>query len=138
MEAGTGENGGSAMRIARVEVQPCAPHAGEDRREVTYRDLFVADSPGRMSVNLVQVPPGGITHRHAHAWAQVNLVVAGAGLLEVDRVDHPVRQGDVVYIEPEEVHCYRNHGEEVLVILGVLGPRANDQPSQVLGAPGGN
>ena len=108
------------MRISTLKTGDTAGDAGGT---VVYWDLVPHDVPGRLGSNLVRVPAGCITHRHSHAWDQLNVILEGYGILNLDGVDHPVRKGDVIYIEPGEVHGYRNEGEDVLVILGVLGLR---------------
>jgi quercetin dioxygenase-like cupin family protein len=112
--------GGEDVRIGRLKTDHTADDAGGT---VVYRDLVPHGVPGRLGSNLVRVPAGCTTRRHSHAWDQLNVILEGYGILNLDGVDHPVRKGDVIYIEPGEVHCYRNEGEDVLVILGVLGPR---------------
>lgn len=110
------------VKIGRLEIER-ARDQGSGKPQVIYQDLLPAGVPGRMAANLVRVPAGCVTHRHSHAWDQFNVILEGCGVLDLDGVDHPVREGDVIYVEPGEVHCYRNDGKDSLLILGVLGPR---------------
>jgi len=111
------------VKIGRLEIER-ARDQGSGKPQVIYQDLLPAGVPGRMAANLVRVPAGCVTHRHSHAWDQFNVILEGCGVLDLDGVDHPVREGDVIYVEPGEVHCYRNDGKDSLLILGVLGPRS--------------
>ena len=47
-------------------------------------------------------------------------VLEGEGMvLEGDR-QHPLRTGDVVYVQPDEVHQFRNTGDEPLRFLCLI------------------
>ena len=66
------------------------------------------------------VAPGGHTPRHFHPYEHEIFVLQGTGeVLEGDQ-PHPLRAGDVVLVKPDEVHQFRNHGNEPLKFLCLI------------------
>jgi ribulose-bisphosphate carboxylase large chain len=67
-----------------------------------------------------EIAPGGRSslehHKHAHAV----VVLRGRGLVRLRDQEHAVGFGDTVYVAPEELHQFRNDGEEPFGFLCVV------------------
>ena len=62
--------------------------------------------------------PGEIAHpepRHVHDKAEVFIFVQGQGVIPIDGVEHPIKTGDVVFVEAGEDHHTRSSVEDPLV-----------------------
>lgn len=69
--------------------------------------LFGADPPAGAAGNVVKFEPGARTAWHTHPLGQVLIVTAGVGLAQKDGGPiEEIRQGDVVWFEPEEKHWH--------------------------------
>ena len=67
--------------------------------------------------------PGETAHpepRHVHDVCEVFIFLQGRGVLPVDGVDHPVKTGDVVIVEPGEDHHTRSSQDDPLVAAWFL------------------
>jgi quercetin dioxygenase-like cupin family protein len=54
----------------------------------------------------------GYTPLHRHDWEHLNFFVKGKGIVYVDGKEYEVKPGDTVRIAPNELHQYKNAGEE--------------------------
>ncbi|MEW6523317.1 MAG: cupin domain-containing protein [Bacillota bacterium] len=98
---------------------------GDGAVGLVYRTIL-GPAPGRrLTSNLVEVSPGGITRKHRHQWEQVNYILSGDGVLVTGEGSRSrVAGGMIAHIPGGEMHWFENTGQVPLVILGVLGPDA--------------
>lgn len=69
--------------------------------------LIDAKPPSRVNVAIVSFEPGARTNWHTHPLGQVLVITSGRGLVQRwGGVIEEVRQGDVVWIEPNEKHWH--------------------------------
>jgi quercetin dioxygenase-like cupin family protein len=64
--------------------------------------------------------PGQVSHEgeaHVHAEPEAFVILQGAGEIEVDGARHPIATGDVLVIEPGEVHHLISSRDDPLVNL---------------------
>jgi quercetin dioxygenase-like cupin family protein len=54
----------------------------------------------------------GYTPLHKHDWEHLNFFIKGKGIVKVDGKEYEVKPGDTVRIAPNELHQYKNAGEE--------------------------
>ncbi|MHC5114286.1 MAG: cupin domain-containing protein [Planctomycetota bacterium] len=106
------------MLKRRAEEMAGTPVDMEGVRDVSMR-LMVgrADGAPNFSMRHFTVEPGGHTPRHQHNYEHEVFVVAGAGVVEHDGEFEDVRAGDVLFIEPNAMHQFRNEGAEPLKFL---------------------
>jgi len=84
------------------------------------KQLVLGDADGvpAYSVRVFTVAPGGFTPRHAHASEHINYVIAGRGVLvDPDGEARELAPGDFAYVQPQELHQFRNAGEEPFVFI---------------------
>ena len=69
-------------------------------------------------LQVVVVPPGGHIAPHSHATSvEVYVVRRGVCELVVNGQRHTLRPGDVLLMEPGDVHALTNHGAEPFELL---------------------
>ncbi len=75
------------------------------------------DGAPRFAMREFEIAPGGYTPKHHHPYEHEVYILSGQG--EVLQGDEPrsIRTGDVIYIAPDEVHQFRNSGQEPLRFL---------------------
>ncbi|MFP3950709.1 MAG: cupin domain-containing protein [Candidatus Bathyarchaeia archaeon] len=73
------------------------------------------------AMRMFEVEPGGSTPYHTHDWEHEVFILQGEGFaVREDGTEDPVKPWDVVYVEPNERHCFRNEGEETLRFLCLI------------------
>ena len=63
------------------------------------------------------VEPGGHTPRHSHDYEHQVIVLEGSGEAEHDGETIEVNKGDVLYVEPDKLHQFRNTGSHQLEFI---------------------
>ena len=106
------------MHIRRADRIEGTPMQMEGVDGVTMR-LMVgrADGAPNFSMRHFTVESGGHTPRHAHNYEHEVYVVSGEARLEHGGEFHELAAGDVVFIEPNVIHQFRNEGDEPLRFL---------------------
>ena len=64
-----------------------------------------------------EVAVGGNTPKHSHPYEHEVFVLEGEGVVLEGAAEHPLKNGDVVYVQPDEVHQFRNTGGVPLKFL---------------------
>lgn len=67
-----------------------------------------------------EVAPGGHTPKHFHDYEHEVFVVEGTGVALEGEVEHPLQQGDVVFVSPSDVHQFKNTGSVPLKFLCLI------------------
>ncbi len=75
-----------------------------------------------------EVDPDGFTPRHFHPYEHEVYVIDGTGVVYEGDVQHPIGPGDVVFVQPDEVHQFRNTGDKPLKFLCLIPNSAADLP----------
>jgi quercetin dioxygenase-like cupin family protein len=57
-----------------------------------------------------EVAPGGYTPRHSHDYEHEVFVLEGNGVVFEGDQQHQLATGDVIFVQPNEVHQFRNTG----------------------------
>jgi quercetin dioxygenase-like cupin family protein len=95
------------------------------------------DGAPNFAMRHFEVEPGGHTPKHQHPYEHEVFVLEGQGeVLEGDS-PHPLKPGDVVYVQPDEPHQFRNTGQGPLMILCLVPNTAAGQPEHVKPECGG-
>ncbi len=90
---------------------------------ITMKNLLTpADNP-HASVNVVQVPQGGVIGRHRHA-TQVETVwvICGKPILTLDQTEVPLKDGQIIAIPIGLEHALRNEGQALVELLTFFTP----------------
>jgi len=84
------------------------------------KQLVLGDADGvpAYSVRVFTLEPGGFTPRHQHVSEHLNYVISGHGeLIDPDGKARPVTAGDFAFVAPDELHQFRNAGDETFVFI---------------------
>ena len=67
-----------------------------------------------------EVAPGGHTPKHFHPYEHEIYVVEGQGVIVDGDQELPLRQGDVVFVAPDDVHQFKNNSDAPLKFLCLI------------------
>jgi quercetin dioxygenase-like cupin family protein len=109
------------MKVSHYEQTPAKPVEMEGSAGCRVRWLVDEhDGAPTFAMRQFEVAPGGHTPLHFHDYEHEVFVLEGSGVvLEGDR-EHPLRAGDVVLVNPNEVHQFRNPGPTPLKFLCLI------------------
>jgi quercetin dioxygenase-like cupin family protein len=96
----------------------------KDVQGVSVRRLIgPAERAPNFYVRYFQIEPGGWTSLDQHAHDHGVMILRGRGRVLLGTEEHEVSCGDVIYIPGNEVHQFRNPGEEPLGFLCIIPPK---------------
>jgi len=72
------------------------------------------------SMRLLELAPLKSTPMHKHESEHEIYVLVGRGEVVTDEGSHPIREGSVVYIAPNETHCFNNIGADKLRFIDAV------------------
>lgn len=72
------------------------------------------------SMRLLELKPLATTPMHQHSSEHEIFVLVGRGEVVTDEGASPVKEGSVIYVSPNEVHCFRNTGADILRFVDVV------------------
>jgi quercetin dioxygenase-like cupin family protein len=106
------------MLIRRAEDIPGKPMDMDGVKGVSMR-LIVGRSDGAptFAMRHFTVEPGGYTPHHSHNYEHEVYIVEGSGRVEQSGEQHDIRAGDVVFVQPNNVHQFVNTGTTPLKFL---------------------
>ena len=81
--------------------------------------LLISSEQGapNFAMRLFEIEPGGHTPRHAHPYEHEIFILEGQGMVVEGDQQHPLKAGDVVFVQPNEVHQFRSHEKTPLKLL---------------------
>lgn len=98
-----------------------APHPYESGRR---HDLIAGPS---YRVRYFEVPPGERTRLERHAHDHGVVIERGRALVTLGDDRHELAPGDVVYVAPDELHCFEALGDEPLGFICVAPPKVSPE-----------
>ncbi len=78
------------------------------------------DGAPTFAVRLFTLVPGGHTPQHSHPFEHGVVVLSGRGELAAQGEVHQLTEGSVAYVLPDEVHRFRNTGQDPFRFLCVV------------------
>ncbi len=103
------------MRIIQIDGEGWQEGRGYRKRRLLSADEL--RQPGAL-LQVVVVPPGSHIPPHSHRTSvEVYVVTRGNCDLIVNGARHEMRPGDVILMEPGDVHALTNHGNEMFELL---------------------
>lgn len=67
-----------------------------------------------------EVAPGGHTPKHFHDYEHEVYVLEGSGTVTEGDQEHPLREGDVVFVAPSDIHQFKNTGSTPMKFLCLI------------------
>lgn len=109
------------MKVSSAEAVPAKPVEMEGAVGCTVRQLLnEADGTPTFAMRQFEVAPGGHTPRHSHDYEHEVFVLAGNGVVFEGDKQHQLSAGDVVLVKPNEIHQFRNTGDQPMKFLCLI------------------
>lgn len=89
------------------------------------------DGADNFSMRQFEVGVGGYTPRHSHPYEHEVYVLNGEGTVLGNGKEHPIKKGDVIFVQSDEVHQFKNTGETELEFLCLIPNSAFGKPVTV-------
>jgi quercetin dioxygenase-like cupin family protein len=86
------------------------------KREVVNAD----DGAPNFCMRVFDVDPGSSTPWHSHPWEHEVYVLEGRGVAVSEQGETPVARDSVIFVPPDEQHCFTNNGTETLRFICVI------------------
>lgn len=86
------------------------------------------DGAENFAMRQFEIEVGGFTPRHSHPYEHEVFVLEGTGVIYEGDKQHEIKAGDVIYVVPDEVHQFKNTGENSLKFLCLIPNSAMDKP----------
>jgi len=105
------------MKISNYhDSQPTEEIQGVFKREVITAD----DGAPHFCMRVFEVKPGSSTPSHAHSWEHEVFVLSGNGVVVGEQGTIPIGKESVVFVAPNELHCFINSGDDPLRFICVI------------------
>jgi quercetin dioxygenase-like cupin family protein len=109
------------MKVNHYEAVPAKPVEMEGAHGCTVRSLLsAADGTPTFAMRQFEVEPGGYTPRHSHDYEHEVFVLDGSGVVFEGDQQHKLAKGDVIFVQPNEVHQFRNTGSTPMKFLCLI------------------
>ncbi|PKN74656.1 MAG: cupin [Candidatus Cloacimonetes bacterium HGW-Cloacimonetes-2] len=83
------------------------------------------DGAPTFAMRMFEVDPDGQTPYHEHTWEHEIYCLSGSGMLLTERGDLPFATDDIIYVDPNMKHAFKNVGTDTLKFLCII---PNEQP----------
>jgi quercetin dioxygenase-like cupin family protein len=105
------------MKVSNyIDTQPTEEVPGVFKREV----ITAKDGAPNFCMRVFEVEPGSSTPNHSHPWEHEVFILSGEGVVVGKQGETPIGTGKVVFIAPNEQHCFVNSGSEVLRFICLI------------------
>ncbi len=98
-----------------------AEEVEEETENVKVRWLITKDIGAKnFAMRLFEIAPGGFTPLHEHPWEHEVFVLKGSGIVKSSTDEMEFKEGDVIFIPPNETHQFNNKSNESLEFLCLI------------------
>ncbi|MFQ6121687.1 MAG: cupin domain-containing protein [Dehalococcoidales bacterium] len=98
------------------EVKPIQELPGVTKREVINAD----DGAPNFCMRVFEVEPGSSTPSHSHSWEHEVYILSGRGVVIGEQEETQIAAGSVVFVPPNEHHCFANNSNEPLRFICLI------------------
>jgi quercetin dioxygenase-like cupin family protein len=99
-----------------ADTQPTEESPGVLKREV----ITAKDGAPNFCMRVFEVEPGSSTPSHSHPWEHEVFVLSGEGVVVGAQGETPIGTGSVVFVAPNEHHCFVNTDSETLRFICLI------------------
>lgn len=93
----------------------------EGAANTKVRQLIGANvEAANFAMRMFEIAPGGHTPRHQHDYEHEIYVLEGQGVVFEGDQQHALKPGDVVYVHPNDIHQFRNNGDQPMKMLCLI------------------
>jgi len=82
--------------------------------------IGIPEGSKRIIMRLFTVKPGGHSPLHTHDYEHLVKVESGKGIIVFSGGEREINVGDFVYVEPNEIHQFKNPFDEELKFICVI------------------
>jgi quercetin dioxygenase-like cupin family protein len=108
-----------------IEGMDPKPVQMEGASDVSIRVLLGPDlNVPNFILRVFDVEPGGYTPKHTHPFEHEIFVLEGRGEIVLEDGPNPLSPGDAAIVYPDELHQFRNSGDEVFRFICII-PRGD-------------
>jgi len=105
------------MKVRKyLDTKPTQEFPGVVKREVINAD----DGAPNFCMRVFEVEPGSSTPPHSHPWEHEAYVLSGRGVVVSGEKETQIAKDSVVFVPPNEHHCFVNNGTEPLRFICVI------------------
>ena len=105
------------MKISKYsDTKPNEEVPGVFKREV----ITAKDGAPNFCMRVFEVEPGSSTPSHSHRWEHEVFMLSGQGEVVGEQGKTPIDTGSVVFVAPNEQHCFVNTGSQVLLFICLI------------------
>lgn len=105
------------MKVSKhLDAKPVQELPGVIKREVINAD----DGAPHFCMRVFEVEPSSFTPFHSHAWEHEVYVLSGTGIVTGERGETKIAKDSVVFVPPDEQHCFKNSGKDILRFICVI------------------
>ena len=105
----------------------------EGAANTKVRQLIGANvEAANFAMRMFEIDPGGHTPRHQHDYEHEIYVLEGEGVVFEGDEEHTLKPGDCVYVHPNDVHQFRNNGDQPMKMLCLIPNSATGKQIKVV------
>jgi len=105
------------MKVSNyLGTKPVQELSGVVKREVITAD----DGAPNFCMRVFEVEPGSSTPLHSHPWEHEVFVLSGRGVVVGEGGETQIAKDSVVFVPPDEHHCFVNNGNEPLRFICLI------------------
>jgi len=109
------------MKVVHYTDVELEPVYAEGAKGAQIRWLIAQkDGAPNFALRMFEVEPGGQTPYHTHDWEHELYVLDGQGALLTERGEFAFATNDVMYVDPNMMHAFKNTGDGVLKFLCII------------------
>lgn len=109
------------MKVNHFEQVELQPVDMEGSTGCSVRQLLgEKDGTPNFAMRQFEVAVNGHTPRHFHDYEHEVYVLEGQGVVVEGETEHPIKTGDVILVAPNDVHQFKNTGDESLKFLCLI------------------
>ena len=105
------------MKVSNyLDTKPIQMLAGVVKREVITAD----DGAPHFCMRVFELEPGSSTPSHSHWWEHEVFILSGRGVVVSEQGETQIAKDSVVFVPPNEQHCFVNNSNEPLRFICVI------------------
>ncbi len=102
--------------INYLDAKPTQALPGVTMREV----ITVEDGAPNFCMRIFELEPGSSSHSHSHLFEHEVFVLSGRGVVQSENSETKIARGSVVFVPPNEHHCFVNEGNDPLRFICLI------------------
>jgi len=102
-----------------TDIEPQNADSGAEKVKVRWLITKEMGAPN-FAMRLFEIGRGGCSPYHSHDWEHEVFILEGEGKLVTEKEPKKFKQGDVVFVLPNEKHQFKNEGSGILKFLCIV------------------